>query len=131
MMELANRTERPVPTVAELVPGTLVTVRPLPGFDRIPASCGVVLDAWGDCTLVWFWGLGLPVAGKSVHAIFPREITVLTTTLETVPSGAFESIAAGLDTLKGQSWYPSELQPLIERVEEVRARRAAQLAERA
>jgi hypothetical protein len=128
MTQLATLTDRPVPTLAELTPGTLVVTEPLPQFKRIPARSGVVLDAWGSMVLVWFWGLGEPVPGETVHAIFPSEITVLTTTLETVPMGAFESIARGLAVVKGRPWYPSELTELFERVEAVSDLRAAQLA---
>jgi len=129
-MQFARTTTgQTVPTLDELVSGTLVAVQPLPQFDRIPARSGVVLDAWGTMTLVWFWGLGQPVPGESVFAIFPREITVLNTTLETMPLGSFESIARGMEAVQARSWWPSEMNPLIDRVAQVATERhAAQLA---
>ena len=126
MTQLALTADRPVPTLADLTPGTLVTVQPLPQFNRIPSRSGVVLDAWGTTTLVWFWGLGQPDPGTSVHAIFPREITVLGTTLETMPLGAFQSIERGMEAVQARTWWPSEMNPLIARVAAVSAERAAQ-----
>ncbi|MFE7665122.1 DUF6409 family protein [Streptomyces celluloflavus] len=96
----AQRTT-PVPTIAELAPGTIVRVQPLQQYTRIPVGPAVVLGPFGSIetatmTLTWFWGMGDPEPGHSVHAIFPTEITVQTTTLTTLPEGAFSAIAQAL-----------------------------------
>ncbi|MBV9026408.1 MAG: hypothetical protein JO362_22045 [Streptomycetaceae bacterium] len=92
-------TERPTP--ADLPAGTLIRVQPHPRYTRIPASNGIVVTPYGpeetahtrDMVLVWFWGLGAPVPGTSVHLIFPAEITPLHTTLDTMPAPVFDTLA--------------------------------------
>ncbi|MDJ0344259.1 DUF6409 family protein [Streptomyces sp. H10-C2] len=126
-MIAAQRIARPVPAVRDLPAGTLVSVQPLAQYPRIPTGSGVVVDAWGAAesatmVLVWFWGQGQPQSGESMHAIFPAEITPLSTTLETMPRGAFESIERGL-ALISAPWHLDCLAPLIERVERAHEQR--------
>lgn len=109
---------RPVPAISELPTGTLVVTDPLPRYvGRIPARTGIVVSPYGpvetaSMVLVWFWGLGRPVPARSVHAIFPKEITILATTLETMPQGAFESVARGI----ADGWSNPDLAALVGRV---------------
>lgn len=126
MANTATRTQAPAPQVADLPAGTLVVVEPLPNYPRIPARSGVVVDAWGPAetastVLVWFWGLGAPEPGKSVHAIFPAEIKSLGATLATMPEGAFQAVERGLTTTGAP--LANTLAPLAQAVEAARAER--------
>jgi uncharacterized protein DUF6409 len=74
-------------TVREtLVPGTLVHARPAPK-GPLPTGTAIVMRPWGKApqavsTLLWFFPLGMPTPGATVHAMLRPEITPLRTTLD-------------------------------------------------
>ncbi|WP_335983097.1 MULTISPECIES: DUF6409 family protein [Streptomycetaceae] len=123
MAHITRTPIRPKLCADSYAPGTLVATDPLPQYPRIPARSGVVVSPWGSTVLVWFWGLGQPMAGRSVHAIFPQELMPLGTTLATMPEGAFQAIERGVTPVRVGGVLPDTMAPLTTAVEAARAER--------
>ncbi|OEV13225.1 DUF6409 family protein [Streptomyces nanshensis] len=102
-------------TVQDLVPGTLVHARPAPSPGYIPTGTGIVARPHGSAldhrdermtahdrsavtTLIWFFPLGN--GHGTVHAMFPREITPLRTTLHDLTPEVFDRLARTVGLLR-------------------------------
>ncbi|MEW1721642.1 DUF6409 family protein [Streptomyces sp. NPDC093109] len=82
-------------TVTDYPTGSLVIAGPWREARQLRSSPGVVVGPWGDNLLVWFWTLGAPAAGRTVQAMFARELTPLDDTLTTMHPDAFGDIERG------------------------------------
>ncbi|MBH1939229.1 hypothetical protein I5Q34_34075 [Streptomyces sp. AV19] len=79
-------TTRPAPALEDLRAGTLVHTEPHPRFPTIPAGRAVVLDGYTtEMVVVWHWTLGPIVPGRTAHAMFRSELTILGETLGDLP----------------------------------------------